>query len=148
MWKEVNMITKEMLQPWQDSNLQSPDPKSGALSIRPHGSLCLMYFNTILSLPKCNTCCNDLSNKDFQVIYERKVLHCCFNSSNWKSSYLRLQCFHFLPQSSNNHVSQTFDPCTWVLCIIPGKTDSSSEILFLHAFSPTETCTSTFRLTY
>ena len=23
--------------PWQDSNLQSPDPKSGALSIRPHG---------------------------------------------------------------------------------------------------------------
>ena len=21
---------------WQDSNLQSPDPKSGALSIRPH----------------------------------------------------------------------------------------------------------------
>ena len=25
---------------WQDSNLQSPDPKSGALSIRPHGLLC------------------------------------------------------------------------------------------------------------
>ena len=24
---------------WQDSNLQSPDPKSGALSIRPHGLL-------------------------------------------------------------------------------------------------------------
>jgi hypothetical protein len=23
--------------PWQDSNLQSPDPKSGALSIRPQG---------------------------------------------------------------------------------------------------------------
>ena len=23
--------------PWQDSNLQSPNPKSGALSIRPHG---------------------------------------------------------------------------------------------------------------
>ena len=23
--------------PWQDSNLQSPDPKSGALTIRPHG---------------------------------------------------------------------------------------------------------------
>ena len=23
--------------PWQDWNLQSPDPKSGALSIRPHG---------------------------------------------------------------------------------------------------------------
>ena len=23
--------------PWQDSNLQSPDPKSGTLSIRPHG---------------------------------------------------------------------------------------------------------------
>ncbi len=25
--------------PWQDSNLQSPDPKSGALSIRPQGQL-------------------------------------------------------------------------------------------------------------
>jgi hypothetical protein len=25
------------LRPWQDSNLQSPDPKSGALSIRPQG---------------------------------------------------------------------------------------------------------------
>ena len=25
--------------PWQDSNLQSPDPKSGALSIRPHDLL-------------------------------------------------------------------------------------------------------------
>ena len=47
MWKEVNMMTKEVLQPWQDSNLQSPDPKSGALSlsIRPHGSLLPMYSN-------------------------------------------------------------------------------------------------------
>ena len=27
----------EKNRPWQDSNLQSPDPKSGALSIRPHG---------------------------------------------------------------------------------------------------------------
>jgi hypothetical protein len=25
------------IRPWQDSNLQSPDPKSGALSIRPQG---------------------------------------------------------------------------------------------------------------
>ena len=28
---------EKRLRPWQDSNLQSPDPKSGALSIRPHG---------------------------------------------------------------------------------------------------------------
>ena len=28
---------KKENQPWQDSNLQSPDPKSGALSIRPQG---------------------------------------------------------------------------------------------------------------
>ena len=137
-----------MPQPWQDSNLQSPDPKSGALSIRPHGSLCLIYFNTILSLPKYNMFCNDLLNQDYQVIYERKVLHCCFNSSNWKSSYLRFQCFHFLPQSSNNHVSQTFHPCTWVLCIIPGKTDRSCKILFLHAFYSYKKNTSNFRLIY
>ena len=30
---------KKYFRPWQDSNLQSPDPKSGALSIRPHGRL-------------------------------------------------------------------------------------------------------------
>ena len=29
--------SKYLNRPWQDSNLQSPDPKSGALSIRPHG---------------------------------------------------------------------------------------------------------------
>ena len=28
---------RKRFRPWQDSNLQSPDPKSGALSIRPHG---------------------------------------------------------------------------------------------------------------
>jgi hypothetical protein len=28
---------KGSIRPWQDSNLQSPDPKSGALSIRPQG---------------------------------------------------------------------------------------------------------------
>ena len=27
---------KKYFRSWQDSNLQSPDPKSGALSIRPH----------------------------------------------------------------------------------------------------------------
>ena len=27
---------KKNIRAWQDSNLQSPDPKSGALSIRPH----------------------------------------------------------------------------------------------------------------
>ena len=34
-----DLITLEnlLIRPWQDSNLQSPDPKSGALSIRPHG---------------------------------------------------------------------------------------------------------------
>ena len=31
--------SKFLSRPWQDSNLQSPDPKSGALSIRPHGLL-------------------------------------------------------------------------------------------------------------
>ena len=45
---------------WQDSNLQSPDPKSGALSIRPHGLNCsvLQYVLTryILSFtPGWNT---------------------------------------------------------------------------------------------
>ena len=29
-------LKKEKFRAWQDSNLQSPDPKSGALSIRPH----------------------------------------------------------------------------------------------------------------
>ena len=28
--------------PWQDSNLQSPDPKSGALSIGPHGLMLIV----------------------------------------------------------------------------------------------------------
>ena len=29
-------LEKKKFRAWQDSNLQSPDPKSGALSIRPH----------------------------------------------------------------------------------------------------------------
>ncbi len=32
-----SMQDAENYWPWQDSNLQSPDPKSGALSIRPQG---------------------------------------------------------------------------------------------------------------
>ena len=34
------ILTSKRNRPWQDSNLQSPDPKSGALSIRPHGLRC------------------------------------------------------------------------------------------------------------
>ena len=41
----------------------------------------------------------------FMNLFGRKVLHCCFNFSNWIGSYLRLQCSHFLSQSSNNHFS-------------------------------------------
>ena len=37
-----NRERNEKNRPWQDSNLQSPDPKSGALSIMPHG---LLYHN-------------------------------------------------------------------------------------------------------
>ena len=33
-----------MLRPWQDSNLQSSDPKSDALSIRPHGLVWYCVF--------------------------------------------------------------------------------------------------------
>ena len=37
-------ITKTFLRPWQDSNLQSSDPKSDALSIRPHGLVWYCVF--------------------------------------------------------------------------------------------------------
>ena len=33
---EDNKQKRSIFRAWQDSNLQSPDPKSGALSIRPH----------------------------------------------------------------------------------------------------------------
>jgi hypothetical protein len=33
----VYLVWMKKIRPWQDSNLQSPDPKSGALSIRPQG---------------------------------------------------------------------------------------------------------------
>ena len=40
-------MKEKKLREWQDSNLQSPDPKSGALSIRPHSLLvnhcCKLY---------------------------------------------------------------------------------------------------------
>ena len=37
---------------WQDSNLQSPDPKSGALSIRPHNLRCMnkSQYKTLLCI--------------------------------------------------------------------------------------------------
>ena len=38
---EDNKQKRSIFRAWQDSNLQSPDPKSGALSIRPHGLACL-----------------------------------------------------------------------------------------------------------
>ena len=34
--KKIPISTVQKIRSWQDSNLQSPDPKSGALSIRPH----------------------------------------------------------------------------------------------------------------
>ena len=37
--EQMRFWEKKNSRPWQDSNLQSPDPKSGALSIRPHGRL-------------------------------------------------------------------------------------------------------------
>ena len=39
MWSAFDIATLKDVKDsraWQDSNLQSPDPKSGALSIRPH----------------------------------------------------------------------------------------------------------------
>ena len=45
---------KKKIRPWQDSNLQSSDPKSDALSIRPHGHCLLIshlkhFYRTIIS---------------------------------------------------------------------------------------------------
>ena len=40
LWRNQDrflLLFEKRNRPWQDSNLQSPDPKSGALSIRPHG---------------------------------------------------------------------------------------------------------------
>ena len=54
-WLNVWGGVKRWDRPWQDSNLQSPDPKSGALSIRPQGL-------TVVSLgklePVSSRCCN------------------------------------------------------------------------------------------
>ena len=52
------MLIKKTYCPRQDSNLQSPDPKSGAFSIRPHGlMLCLdSILYTIEYIPSCSTC--------------------------------------------------------------------------------------------
>jgi hypothetical protein len=36
---EITYKCERKNRPWQDSNLQSPDPKSGALSIMPHDLL-------------------------------------------------------------------------------------------------------------
>ena len=126
-----------MPQPWQDSTLQSPDPKSGALSIRPRGSLSLMYSNYSFIFAKQQPVLQRsvkqrLSSYAMNWL-ERKMLICCFDSSTWNSFSLWLQCFHFLLQSSNNHV---FVPCAWVLCIVPKKTKRS--ILFLPAFEHRE----------
>ena len=45
-WKEgghsIPHLLRQNVRAWQDSNLQSPDPKSGALSIRPHAPVMLM----------------------------------------------------------------------------------------------------------
>ena len=38
-WKKKKKEKKINHRPWQDSNLQSSDPKSDALSVRPHGHL-------------------------------------------------------------------------------------------------------------
>ena len=50
MWK-----CKKGYRSWQDSNLQSPDPKSGALSIRPHDP-------SYLWIPNSTECLWDVSN--------------------------------------------------------------------------------------
>ena len=40
----ARMTWWKMYRPWQDSNLQSPDPKSGALSIGPYGQSYLRAY--------------------------------------------------------------------------------------------------------
>ena len=47
---KYEIILWKRFRPWQDSNLQSPDPKSGALSIRPHGLILFWWFPTYLLL--------------------------------------------------------------------------------------------------
>ena len=39
LYEKVDFFVIFEVRPWQDWNLQSPDPKSGALSIRPQGLL-------------------------------------------------------------------------------------------------------------
>ena len=47
------------IRPWQDSNLQSPDPKSGALSIRPHElTMSVLVTSQTETVLRINTCCN------------------------------------------------------------------------------------------
>ena len=41
---KTSIYKKDLWRPWQDSNLQSSDPKSDALSIRPHGLVWYCVF--------------------------------------------------------------------------------------------------------
>ena len=74
-----------------------------------HTVPCFLWILILFYFCQTATCfamiCQTKTATSFSNLFERKVLYCCFNSSNWKSFHLRLQCFHFLPQSSNNHVS-------------------------------------------
>ena len=62
---------------WQDLNLQSPDPKSNALSIRPHGLMCLVNITNHSCFLPIIACCNDMQTKTTLHIYIKKL------SWNW-----------------------------------------------------------------
>ena len=106
-WK-LNFLNK-IVWPRQDSNLQSPDSKSGALSIRPHCSLSFMYSNYSFIFAKqqhvLQRSVKQRLSSYFMNWLERKMLICCSDSSTWNSFSYGCSAFTF-----------SFSPATIMSC--------------------------------
>ena len=66
--------THKKNRPWQDSNLQSPDPKSGALSIRPHGLYVRWLAPITLTLTSYQRVLQWSGNEDDHIQSQRNSL--------------------------------------------------------------------------
>ena len=75
----------KIIRSWQDSNLQSPDPKSGALSIRPHD--------------QTESRCIEFSNIDLKRWIPRYFSQGCKNCYNLPTNFGGF-CFFFLSPSN------------------------------------------------
>ena len=101
-WSGVRRATvaprsRELSRVWQDSNLQSPDPKSGALSIRPHtlSQYCIRRCNHL------HTCVSLSISSETYICMKLNIETPWLKWEVWSDEFILLHYSDFCPPNLN-----------------------------------------------